>query len=52
MDSFAIETNSLNKVFNTKTGLWKNKSKSTMAVESISFSVERGAPARPPQSKC
>ncbi|HCS41179.1 MAG TPA: multidrug ABC transporter ATP-binding protein [Anaerolineaceae bacterium] len=42
MDSFAIETNSLNKVFNTKTGLWKNKSKSTMAVESISFSVERG----------
>jgi ABC-2 type transport system ATP-binding protein len=42
MDSFAIEINSLNKVFKTKTGLWKNRSKSTTAVENISFSVERG----------
>lgn len=42
MDSYAIETNSLNKVFKTKTGLWKNKTKSTLAVENVTFSVERG----------
>jgi ABC-2 type transport system ATP-binding protein len=42
MDSFAIETISLNKVYKSKTGLWKIKTKSTTAVEDISFSVERG----------
>jgi ABC-2 type transport system ATP-binding protein len=42
MDSIAIEANSLNKTFKTKVGLWKTKSKSTVAVEDISFDVKRG----------
>ncbi|MGD0752782.1 MAG: ATP-binding cassette domain-containing protein [Anaerolineales bacterium] len=42
MDSIAIEANSLNKTFKTKVGLWKTKSKSTVAVEDISFEVKRG----------
>jgi ABC-2 type transport system ATP-binding protein len=42
MDPIAIAANSLNKTFITKTGLWRNKTKSTVAVEDISFSVERG----------
>jgi ABC-2 type transport system ATP-binding protein len=42
MDSIAIEANSLSKTFKTKTGLWRTKTKSTVAVEDISFNVERG----------
>ena len=42
MGAFAIEASSLNKIFKTKTGLWKTKTKSTVAVEDISFNVERG----------
>ncbi len=42
MDPIAIEASSLNKTFNTKTGLWRTKTKSTIAVEDISFSIERG----------
>lgn len=42
MEPFAIEASSLNKTFNTKTGLWKTKTKSTVAVENVSFNVERG----------
>lgn len=42
MDQPAIQACSLNKVFKTKIGLWKIKSKSTTAVEDISFNVERG----------
>lgn len=42
MENPAIQACSLNKVFKTKIGLWKIKSKSTTAVEDISFEVERG----------
>ena len=42
MDPIAIEASSLNKTFNSKTGLWKTKTKSTIAVEDVSFSIERG----------
>jgi ABC-2 type transport system ATP-binding protein len=42
MDPIAIEASTLNKTFKTKIGLWKTKTKSTIAVEDISFGVERG----------
>ncbi len=42
MDPIAIEASSLNKTFKTKIGLWKTKSKSTLAVDDISFDVKRG----------
>jgi len=42
MDSFAIEVRSLNKTFTTKQGFWNRKTKTTVAVEDISFCVERG----------
>jgi ABC-2 type transport system ATP-binding protein len=42
MKSIAIEACSLNKTFSTKTGLWKTKTKSSVAVEDISFQIERG----------
>ena len=42
MDAIAIEASALNKTFKTKLGLWKTKSKSTVAVEDISFDVKRG----------
>jgi ABC-2 type transport system ATP-binding protein len=42
MDSFAIEVISINKTFTTKTGFWRRKTKATVAVDDISFSVERG----------
>ena len=42
MDAVAIEASSLNKTFKTKMGLWKTKSKSTVAVEDISFDVKHG----------
>ena len=42
MDAIAIEASTLNKTFKTKLGLWKTKSKSTVAVEDISFDVKRG----------
>jgi ABC-2 type transport system ATP-binding protein len=42
MDAIAIEASALNKTFKTKLGLWKTKSKSTLAVEDISFDVKRG----------
>ncbi len=42
MDPIAIQANNLNKTFKTKTGLWKTRTKSTVAVKDISFEVERG----------
>ncbi len=42
MDSFAIEAISINKTFATKPGFWQRKTKTTVAVEDVSFSVERG----------
>jgi ABC-2 type transport system ATP-binding protein len=42
MDPIAIQASSLNKTFKTKMGLWKTKTKSTLAVEDVSFNVERG----------
>lgn len=42
MDTFAIEANALNKTFKTRIGLWKTKTKSTAAVDDISFYVRRG----------
>ena len=42
MNSKAIEASSLTKIFNTKTGLWKTKTKSTTAVEGISFGIGIG----------
>jgi ABC-2 type transport system ATP-binding protein len=42
MNGIAIEASGLNKTFKTKLGLWKTKSKSTVAVEDISFDVKRG----------
>jgi len=42
VNPIAIEAISLNKTFKTKMGLWKTKTKSTVAVEDISFDVERG----------
>ena len=42
MNSIAIEASTLNKTFKTKIGLWKTKTKSTVAVEDISFEVGRG----------
>lgn len=42
MNPDAIVTASLNKTFITKIGLWKTKTKSTVAVEDISLSIERG----------
>lgn len=42
MDSVAIQARSLNKTFTTKTGFWRTKTKSTVAVNDISFEIERG----------
>jgi ABC-2 type transport system ATP-binding protein len=42
MDLLAIQASSLNKTFISKTGLWKTKTKSTLAVEDISLSIQRG----------
>lgn len=42
MGPIAIEASALNKTFKTKMGLWKTKTKSTVAVEDISFDVGRG----------
>jgi ABC-2 type transport system ATP-binding protein len=42
MDSIAIQANSLNKTFLTKTGLWRTKTKSTIAVNDISLDIQRG----------
>jgi len=42
MDSLAIETKSLQKIFKNKTGFWQRKAKTTTAVENISFQVGRG----------
>lgn len=38
----AIEAKSLQKVFITRRGFWRQKSKSTIAVEDVSFQVEQG----------
>jgi ABC-2 type transport system ATP-binding protein len=38
----AIQASSLKKVFTTRTGLWKTKSKSTLAVDGISFEIAAG----------
>ena len=42
MDANAITASSLNKTFVTKIGLWKTKSKSTVAVQDISLGIQRG----------
>jgi ABC-2 type transport system ATP-binding protein len=42
MNTFAIEARSLNKTFTTRQGFWQSKTKTTLAVEDVSFSVERG----------
>ena len=42
MNPIAIEASSLNKIFKTKMGLWKTKTKSTVAVEDVSLTIERG----------
>ncbi len=42
MNTAAIEAKALCKTFTTKTGLWKNKTKSTLAVDGVTFAVERG----------
>ncbi len=42
MDSIAIEASSLNKTFSNKSGLWRTKTKSTVAVDDISLRIERG----------
>jgi ABC-2 type transport system ATP-binding protein len=42
MNPVAIEASSLNKIFKTRTGLWRTKTKTTAAVEDVSFEVERG----------
>ena len=42
MDPVAIQASSLNKTFIAKTGLWKTKTKSTLAVEDISLTIQRG----------
>ena len=38
----AIEANSLQKIFVTRQGFWRQKSKSTIAVEDVSFRIEKG----------
>jgi ABC-2 type transport system ATP-binding protein len=42
MNDFAIEARSLQKTFTTKQGFWQRKTKTTVAVEDVSFNVERG----------
>jgi ABC-2 type transport system ATP-binding protein len=42
MDSFAIEARSLNKTFITRQGFWHRKTRTTVAVQDVSFSVDRG----------
>jgi ABC-2 type transport system ATP-binding protein len=42
MGILAIETNSLSKTFLTRKGFWRTQSKSTLAVENISLSVNQG----------
>ena len=42
MVPIAIQASSLNKVFKTKMGFWKTSTKSTMAVQDLSFEVQRG----------
>src|SRR5512133_2122921 len=42
MNTFAIEANSLNKVFQTRSGLFHTRLKNTHAVEDVTFAVERG----------
>jgi ABC-2 type transport system ATP-binding protein len=42
MNSFAIEATSLNKVFTARTGFWQRKTKTTTAVEEITFQVKKG----------
>jgi ABC-2 type transport system ATP-binding protein len=38
----AIEAKSLQKVFTTRQGFWRQKRKSTVAVEDVSFQIEKG----------
>jgi len=42
MDQFAIEAIHLNKTFHSRQGFFKRRLKSTLAVEDVSFTVERG----------
>ncbi len=42
MDQYAIEAIHLNKTFRSRQGFFKRRLKSTLAVEDVSFSVERG----------
>jgi len=42
MDNDAIDARELHKVFTTRVGFWSGKTKTTVAVESVSFNVRRG----------
>jgi ABC-2 type transport system ATP-binding protein len=42
MNSIAIHAEALKKIFTTRSGLWKTKSKSTLAVDGISFDIQAG----------
>ena len=42
MTSPAIEAKALSKTITTRTGLWKNKTKSTLAADGVTFTVKRG----------
>lgn len=42
MDNYAIDVNQLHKVFTTRVGFWSGRTKTNVAVESVSFSVHQG----------
>ena len=42
MDKDAIDVRELHKVFTTRVGFWSRRTKTTVAVESVSFNVHRG----------
>lgn len=42
MDNYAIEAKTLHKVFKTRVGFWSGKTKTTVAVEDVSFNVRKG----------
>ena len=42
MTSPAIEAKALSKTITTRRGLWKNKTKSTLATDGVTFTVKRG----------
>ncbi|MCD4801427.1 MAG: ABC transporter ATP-binding protein [Anaerolineales bacterium] len=42
MNNYAIEVNKLRKIFTTRAGFWSRKTKTTVAVEDVSFNVCKG----------